>query len=80
MGNSMIDVVDQAHPYPDVYLVGHNVRHGYGVQREYQASDQVRYYRCCITRVRAVVARFNRMAARKRAVIANQSAAAPQGA
>lgn len=73
-----VDPVDLAHPYPDVYLVGHNVRHGYAVQREYQRGNESRYYKCSPTRVRAIVERFNRLAARKRAAIAACRLAAQQ--
>ena len=66
--------IDRTHPDPDLFLVGHNVRHGYAVMREYQAQNQARYYRCCITRVRAVVERFNRMAARRRLTASGYSA------
>lgn len=65
-----VDLVDLAHPYPDVYLVGHNVRYGYAVQREYHRGNESRYYTCSPSRVRAIVNRFNRLAARKRAAIA----------
>ena len=49
---------------PQLYLAGHNVRRGQAVMRQYQEGDEARYY-ASLTKARAVVERFNRMALRR---------------
>lgn len=49
---------------PQLYLAGHNVRRGQAVMRQYQDGNEARYY-ACLTKARAVVERFNRMALRR---------------